>query len=335
MNNKKLIDSLKLVTVKATKFNHDLTHQFTLVKDNKLIANDENNIQIEASLFDSTIKDGFYKPTLLFDDIRADNNGEIVRFDTSNDNYTHNFNIESSELITGLLDASIYACTDDTQCICSILLEFSKNNGLRVVATDGHRMFVKNLTSSLDAQLDAEFSAILPEPKKISKIISNLLSDTNTINIKISKKHTSFFNNDLTVTCLNVDDNYPNYRQPIPKNTSTQLEIDTKSVRLKLMKVSELIVNIGTDKKSQAFKLECKDGEASLTFKETDKRIELGGYDGKDLTTGFKTYQVLEILSHTYKKFETITINLDCNSSPIVFKQGYTQESILMPMRFK
>ncbi len=144
------------------------------------------------------------------------------------------------ELLRDLIDQTLYACASDQTRVnlCGIRFEPSGAGGLRLIATDGHRL------ASAEAKTGA-FPEDFPGftvPAKACSEIRKLLGEDETIEIGFDERRIVIRSSGNTVlTCQLISAEYPDYRQVVPEDSDGKLIVDRKSIiealnRLKMLK---------------------------------------------------------------------------------------------------
>ena len=215
-----------------------------------------------------------------------------------------------------------------------VLLEGSID-GLRVVATNGHRMAVQTINKDKSAE---KVQLILPK-KSVSELIRNLASEGETsVEIKIgdSKKSdsiTRFSASTFELTSNYITENFPDYRAVIPRNNDKEVCIDRATLLAALQRVAvvgdpdeTVVMNIGKN----LLRLECTNKENEVGNDEIDVK-----YNGEKLEIGFNVNYLTSMLQVVEEDEFKIQIT-DPSSSVLIEPQAKGAadfQYVLMPIR--
>lgn len=193
------------------------------------------------------------------------------------------------------------------------LLEFAKD-GLRFVATDGHRL-VKYVNKAILTDYTEQY--IIPE--RAISVLSKLLGDGD-VKIYLSKTHASFISGDIEFITRLIGEKYPAYNSVIPLENENLLSVDRSELLSTIKRM--LIFSSGTSKQVK-FSITANNLEVS------SENIDTGSnavetiqcdYSGEAMDIGFNTAYVNDILSHL-------------DSSKVVFKlHSPTKACIIEPV---
>lgn len=210
------------------------------------------------------------------------------------------------------------------------LFEFTEE-GLRFVATDGHRL-VNLLNKQIKIGLDAKY--ILPE-RAVSVLIKIL--DEKDVKVYLSKTHMSFKLNEYELISRLIKQKYPDYSSVIPLENEFALEIETKE----LHDVIKRMMLFSTSN-TRRVKFSVKDNSLEISAEDLDLGASgtetiLCKYDGEPLEIGFNSAYVNDVLSHL--SFEKkIVFKLHSATKAVIIlptevKENYDLMMLLMPVR--
>jgi DNA polymerase-3 subunit beta len=210
------------------------------------------------------------------------------------------------------------------------LFEFT-DDGLRFVATDGHRL-VNFLNKNV--KLDAEVQYILPE-RAVSVLLKIL--DEKDVKIFLSKTHMSFRLNEYELISRLIKQKYPDYSSVIPLENEFMLEVETKEIH-DVIKRMMLFSTTNT----RRVKFAVKDDNLEISAEDLD--IGASGteniqckYSGDELEIGFNSSYVNDVLSHM--SFEKkIIFKLHSATKAVIIlpteqKENFELMMLLMPVR--
>ena len=200
----------------------------------------------------------------------------------------------AQSLVEGI-SSTIYATGDDEirPAMNGIFFDIDLSS-TTLVASDSHKLICYT-TADVNASEKASF--ILH--KKPAAILKSIIGkDVETVNISFDAKTAVFKFAGTTVICRLVIGKYPKYRDVIPQNNSNILRINRAQLLNTVRRVS-----VCSNKASNHIKFDLRSG--SLTVSAQDLGFSIAAhetmqcqYDGEDLTIGFKSPFIIEILSN-------------------------------------
>jgi DNA polymerase-3 subunit beta len=265
----------------------------------------------------------FTLTTLPREDFPASSQGEMPQ----------KFQVPATEL-RNLVDRTRFAIsTEETRYYLNgIYLHAAESGGvpvLRAVATDGHRL--------------ARFEMPLPDgakgmpgviiPRKTVGEVRKLLEEADdSVTIALSETRIQFSFNSTILTSKLIDGTFPDYERVIPSGNDKAMEVDRKSFREAVDRVSTI-----SSEKSRAVKLALSDSLLVLSATSAEngsavEEIEVG-FSGEGLEIGFNSRYLLDI-AEQIEGGEALFHFSDAASPTIVRDAG--DESalyVLMPMR--
>lgn len=238
----------------------------------------------------------------------------------------------AQSLVEGIA-STIYATADDEirPAMNGILFDID-NESTTLVASDSHKLICY---TTADAKAPEKASFILH--KKPAGILKAIIGkEEETVSISFDSKNAAFKFGQTEVICRLVVGKYPKYRDVIPQNNSNILKID----RLQLLNTVRR-VSVCANKASNHIKFDLKSG--SLEISAQDLGFSIAAYekmecqyDGDDLTIGFKSPFIIEILSNM-NCGEIVMKFLDSKRAALVIPAENEEESgkicgIIMPI---
>ena len=210
------------------------TTGFTMVKGKVL----RNAVKSLPSADDVTIK--LKKNTLLIQSGKI--SFELQKIDASTNQIPNLDNIDLSteqighDLLRELIDRTIYACsTEETRYnLCGIFFEPTGTGGLRLVATDGHRLAVAEAQTGGVPQ---KFNGFIV-PRKACAEIRKMLMGKDKIELGFDDKRIVVKSEANTIlTCQLIDGKFPDYQQVVPSGSSGTLIVERKCMADALMRL--------------------------------------------------------------------------------------------------
>jgi DNA polymerase-3 subunit beta len=152
------------------------------------------------------------------------------------------FEIESKKLIDGIRSVYYSSSVSDVKPEISSVFIYTNGDNLVFVSTDSFRLAEKKIK----IKTMPEISGILIPFKNVSEILKIFGEIQGSIKVCFNKNQISFFSDNIYLTSRIVDGIFPDYRQIIPKNSTTEAVV-LKQDLLNALKLS----NIFSDKFNQ------------------------------------------------------------------------------------
>ncbi len=190
---------------------------------------------------------------------------------------------------------TIYASSDeDNRPVMNSIFFDIAPDATTLVASDLQKL---TCYTADDVKADAQCSFILN--KRHAAVLKSIIGkDVEDVTITFDSKTAVFKFDDTTVICCLVVGKYPDYRTIIPQNNSNILRIN----RLQLLNTVRRI-SVCSPKGSNHIKFDLTPG--SLEISAQDPGFEIAAhekvscqYDGSDLSIGFKSTHIIEMLSN-------------------------------------
>ncbi len=209
-----------------------------------------------------------------------------------------------------------------------LLLELDKNN-LRSVATDGHRLALKEI--DVKTSIEETRKIIIPR-KGAMELVRLLDSDDKNVSIEVNQNHIRVYKEKLQFTSKLIDGKFPDYQRVIPKEGSHPVKIEREALKQSLIRASIL-----SNEKYRGIRLVLqrnllKAFAHNPEQEEAEEEIDIN-YEGDDIEIGFNVTYLLDALSAV--KTEQVTLNIsDPNSSCLILPDDESEcKYVVMPMR--
>jgi len=209
-----------------------------------------------------------------------------------------------------------------------------KENGLIMVATDGHRLAMVEKRVSLSG-LSGTYRALLP--KKAMSEIQKLASEDSNKRIEFSgnENHLFFRIDKRLLLSRKLTGNFPDYERVLPKEHPSMLVINREEFKAAIERVAQF-----ADERSRAIRLQILEGELKVhsSISETGESEETlpVDYSGPTVEIGFNAQYLLDFL----RSVEGAEVEMhfkDANSAGELRPHGGTAETVyryvVMPMR--
>ena len=238
----------------------------------------------------------------------------------------------AQSLVDGI-SSTIYATADDEirPAMNGIYFDIDLAS-TTLVASDSHKLICYTTT---DVKASEKASFILH--KKPAAILKAIIGkDAETVDVSFDSKNAVFKFGQTMVICRLVVGKYPKYRDVIPQNNSNILRINRTQLLNTVKRVS-----VCSNKASNHIKFDLKSGSLMVSAQDLGFSIAAHEtlacqYDGEDLTIGFKSPFIIEILSNM-NCGELVMKFLDSKRAALVVPAEEEEESekicgIIMPI---
>jgi DNA polymerase III subunit beta len=204
--------------------------------------------------------------------------------------------------------------------------------GLRIVATDGHRLAVSESEFGDDEALQLKKGVILPRKGVLE--LRRLLTETpdKQLEVAFTDTHAAFQWPEVTVYMRLVAGDFPDYNAVVPKGNKKRLLVNRGMFSDSLRRVSLL-----SEGKSKCVRLGIKGNgvhlvAASPELGEAEEDVQ-GEFDGGEMQIGFNARYLLDVLGVI--DAEKIMLELESETSPGVLRIPNDPSffGVVMPMR--
>lgn len=237
----------------------------------------------------------------------------------------------SQSTLKGVFEATHFSMAqqDVRYYLNGLMMELTENL-LRCVATDGHRLAMKD--TPLSIQVNEERRQVIIPRKGIQELM-RLLSDVEEeVEIAIGGSHITVTINDMVFTSKLIDGKFPDYERVLPKGGKNIVMADKESLRQVLVRVAILSnekyrgirMILGKDKlQVMAHNPEQEEAEDEITVE----------YSGDEFEIGFNANYLLDAINAVTS--EQVKIILSDSNSSCVIQAGNDESSnyVVMPMR--
>lgn len=240
-------------------------------------------------------------------------------------------NIPGFELKRAIDQTSFAMSKEDMRpAMMGTLFEFTEE-GLRFVATDGHR-----LVNLLKKNISLGFIDQYIVPERAISVLVKILEDKD-VKILFSKTHISFRTGDLEFITRLIGQKYPDYNSVIPLENENKLKVKTMEL---LSSIKRMLLFSPTN--SRKVKFSIRQNNLEISAEDIDqgafaKENILCQYEGEDLDIGFNSSYVNDILSHLQNE-EEIYFMLHSSTKAVIVRTDKKKEDedlmmLLMPVR--
>ncbi len=234
---------------------------------------------------------------------------------------------ELSEMIRKTVFA---VSTDDTRSnLAGVYLDKTdKGNGVRMVATDGHRLAVIERKLSSGA---IGGGVILPR-KGVSELAKLLVDQDGDVTITLTGSEAIATVGDCTISMRLVEGTFPDYKQVVPKDSPKVVTAERDELLQSLRRVSIL-----SSERARGVKFTIKSGLVTVSANNPDigeaSEELVADYSGDDLEIGFNARYVIDVLG-VLPEHARVELCLNDQMSPgVVRGDDRDYRYVVMPMR--
>ncbi len=244
--------------------------------------------------------------------------------------------LPQSHLRNLLEDTMLAMAQDDVRYYLNgLLLEVASNGGIRAVATDGHRLALKEAYQNEDNESDFSKADQIILPRKTVVELKRLLTgggDNETVTIEVNQKQFRFMKDNLRLTSKLVDGKFPDYQRVIPGKEDFPVTIDKTILRQLLIRSSIL-----SNEKNRTVRLVLDNNllkafSHNIGEEKAEEEIKVN-YGGEKIEIGFNVTYLLDALSGI--RTEEVVLHIsDSNSSCLILPHDETEcKHVVMPTR--
>jgi DNA polymerase-3 subunit beta len=164
---------------------------------------------------------------------------DVNSYPTSKKSFTDDgFTLKANDILQAIKQVEHAICTDEARFyINGILLDFSTDNKITIVATDSHRLAIANIERNTNNTLQ---NIIIPRQSitKIKELLSIAKDDNVTININKTKIQIEYQNCNI-ISGL-IEGEFPPYKRVIPQNFINTIQINKNDLQKAIDTVSSI-----------------------------------------------------------------------------------------------
>jgi DNA polymerase-3 subunit beta len=237
-----------------------------------------------------------------------------------------------SDLLKEMIDKTIYSVSNDETRyhLNGVFFEMNQANGLKMVATDGHRLSLIHKKTK-DIKINLNQGVIIPR-KGLYEIKKILEGVEQPVDIAVEGSQFILISGTTVLMIRLIEGKYPNYQQFIPQKLPLKMSLNRELFLNSLERVSLL-----ANQKSKAVLLNLSSGKMEISSNNPElgdakEEIEVN-YKGQDIKVGFNAKYITDIL--TSMTDDMVDLELNDHLSPGLLKphQSETYMCVIMPMR--
>lgn len=269
----------------------------------------DGRIAIDAKMLTDAMKEIPEQPLVFFIDTDTwgvnvkYRNGEFMMMGTDPvefpsvanlDENAHTFTTSSDELLAGIKNVLFAVANDELRPVMNGIYFDVEGNKITLVASDGTMLARRSTELKTEAQRGA---FILP--KKPASVLGGVLAkQTDDVTVQSDARNIRFTVGNTTMVCRMIEGRYPNYNSVIPQDNPLHLTVSRQILISALKRVSVFASQANSLVKFQismgGVMLSCMDVDFSTS---SNEQID-GEYNGSNITIGFKSTLLLEILNN-------------------------------------
>ena len=206
---------------------------------------------------------------------------------------THTFTSSSVDLLAGIKNVLFAVANDELRPVMNGICFDVEGHKMTLVASDGTLLVRRSI--GLDSEV-SRCSFILP--KKPASVLSGVLAkQTDDVTVQSDTRNIRFTVGDTIMVCRMIEGRYPNYKSVIPQDNSSILMVSRQALISALKRVS-----VFASPTSSLVKMQVSMGGVVLScvdvdFSTSSKEQVACEYNGANMTIGFKSTLLLEILN--------------------------------------
>ena len=237
--------------------------------------------------------------------------------------------------LSQMIASTIFAISaEESRFTLSGALLILKEDGLIMVATDGHRLAMVERPVPLPG-LPATYRALLP--KKAMSEILKLASDDSTKTVEFSgnENHLFFRVGKRLLLSRKLTGNFPDFERVLPKGHPHSVVLQRDELKSAIERVAQF-----SDERSRAIRLQVLAGELKVHSSisetgESEETIPIE-YSGDELEIGFNAQYLIDFLrsvDQTEVEFHFKDLNSAGELRPHAAEEGSVYRYVVMPMR--
>jgi DNA polymerase III subunit beta len=237
--------------------------------------------------------------------------------------------ISERELRHLILKTAFAMANQDVRYYLNGLMLEVEENGVRTVATDGHRLAMCELKTSVAAPSSQQ--VIVPR-KGVQELLRLLEDSDERVRVQIGGSHIRVTLPGLRFTSKLIDGRFPDYERVIPRDGDQVMEVERESLRKALSRASIL-----SNEKYRGIRLVLAEGQLRIQAhnpeqEEAEDEIE-ASYTGKAMEIGFNVTYLLDVLNTV--EGDAVEATFKDASSSVLMRDPGAQDAlyVVMPMR--
>ncbi len=199
-------------------------------------------------------------------------------------------------VLAGMISKTIFAIsTEESRFTLNGALLVLRENGLVMVATDGHRLAMVESSEELPG-VTGSYRALLPRKAMNELMKFSGESDAHaTVKFSGDENHLFFELGDRLLLSRKLTGNFPDYERVLPKEQPHSITLNREELRGAIERVAQF-----SDERSRAIRIRVADGEVKIHSSvsdtgESEESIPVP-YDGESVEIGFNAQYMVDFL---------------------------------------
>lgn len=209
------------------------------------------------------------------------------------------------------------ASTDKNRAILNGILLSVENNTIRLVATDSYRLAVAE-SKVETSTLEGNFELIIPSHVFYDAL--SLAAENEKVLIGETDNQIVFTFGNTVYVSRKIEGNFPNYKQLLPKETTTTVKLKAQALADALKRVSIMAASASPVK----FSVNADDGSVTLFAKTPDQggaqEVLPADVIGESMDIALNYHYVLDGIGTSYGEDDVIDLELQASLRPGIFK---------------
>jgi DNA polymerase III subunit beta len=204
-----------------------------------------------------------------------------------------------------------------------------RENALRCVATDGHRLAL--CEAALPDGAKTRKQIILPR-KGVLELQRLLEGGDRMVELEVGRNHVRMRREDVTFTSKLIDGRFPDYEAVIPIGADKEVKMEREVLKAALQRAAIL-----SNEKYRGVKVEISPGQVRIVAHNPEQEEAVEEVEAQTtvdgLSIGFNVTYLLDALSALREEFVLLNLR-DANSSALVREAGHSRSRhVVMPLR--
>jgi DNA polymerase-3 subunit beta len=222
--------------------------------------------------------------------------------------------ISSKKFVEGMKSVYYSASVSEIKPEIGSVYIYPEDDMLVFVATDSFRLAEKKVK----IKQKLSFSGILIPFKNSLEILKVLDSVDEDIKITLQNNQISFKTSNTYLTSRVIDGNFPDYKQIIPKNSTTNVVV-LKQDLISSLKISNIFsdkfnqITINVKTKEKKFEIESKNADIG-----ENTTLIAGALSGEDVSANFNYKYILDCF--VSMNGDSLSLDLNGNNKPMIIK---------------
>lgn len=224
------------------------------------------------------------------------------------------FEIESRKLIKGIQSVIYSASLSDIKPEIASVYIYPEDKNIVFVATDSIRLAEKKI----DTKKQYEFEGIILPLKTAQEVIRVFNDYEGDILVKFNTNQISFINHETHLTSRVVNGNFPDYRQIIPKTSTTEVTI-LKDDLVNALKITNIFsdkfnrVDVVIDPKTKVCEFRSQNSDVGENITKIDSVLE-----GNAVDISFNQKYIIDCFNSIPQ--DSVTLQFNGSNKPLLVK---------------